>query len=139
MKKAVIFYQSKTGTTKKYAKQIGNYLQGRQIEATCLPVNEFQGAIPENIDYIFMGCWTKGLMVLLQHPDEIWKKFAAKITIPSQSKLVLFATYKISTGSMFRKMKNQLRQKDRFIPNLKSRNGQLSEKDKAVLKELIAV
>lgn len=139
MKKAIIFYQSKTGTTKRYAQQIGNYLQGRQIEATCLSVNEFQGTIPEHIDYIFMGCWTKGLMVILQQPDEIWKKFAEKISIPESSKIALFATYKISIGRMFRKMKEYLsQQKNQSIPNLKSRNGTLSEKDKNVLNEFIA-
>ncbi len=48
MKKAVIFYQSKTGTTKKYAQEIGAYLQIKQISTSCVPVEEYREDLIQN-------------------------------------------------------------------------------------------
>ena len=92
-----------------------------------------------NVDYVLFGCWTNGLMVILQHPDKEWEDFAAKLPSMPDVKVVLFTTYKILTGSMFRNMYKQL--KGKFATpslELKSRNGSLSEKDKQALENLIS-
>jgi len=138
MKKAIIFYQSKTGTTKNYAQEINAYLLSKQIETLWLNVEEYNDKFIENMDYLILGCWTKGLMVILQKPDEVWSDFVNKLSIPKNTKVALFATYKIRTGSMFKNMKKQFKEFNNiFIPNLKSRNGKLSEKDKIILNELV--
>ena len=134
MKKAIIFYQSKTGTTKNYAQEIGTYLQTKQIDTLCVPVEEYQENLLQNTDYLLMGCWTKGLMVLFQKPDEIWCDFAEKIAVPAHTKVALFATFKIRTGSMFKNMAKHFGHSGNLShPNLKSRNGRLSEEDKVIL------
>ena len=77
-------------------------------------------------------------MVILQHPDKEWKEFAAKLPDMPNGKLALFTTYKILTGSMFRNMNKQI--KDRFTKpslELKSRDGLLSETDKLALDAFI--
>lgn len=138
MKKAIIFYQSKTGTTKNYAQKIEEYLQSKQIETLCLPVKEYRESLLQNTDFLLLGCWTKGLMVVFQKPDEIWCDFAKKIVVPKSTKVALFATYKILTGSMFKKMAKCINHYNSLsFQSFKSRDGKLSEKDKIVLDEFI--
>lgn len=138
MKKAVVFYQSKTGTTKGYAKEIEEYLRKKQIEARSFHVNEYSDELTEDIDYVLLGCWTKGLMVILQKPDNEWTDFVKSINLPDSSRVALFATYKIRTGSMFRNMAKPLKNDhNNIIPKLKSKDGKLSETDCAVLDEFI--
>ncbi|MDF1548359.1 MAG: flavodoxin domain-containing protein [Bacteroidales bacterium] len=138
MKKAIIFYQSKTGTTKKYAQEIGTYFQAKQIDTLCLPVEEYRESLLQNTDYLLLGCWTKGLMVIFQQPDNIWGDFAKKLIVPKSTKVALFATFKIRSGSMFKNMAKCVNHNGSLsFPNLKSRNGKLSEKDKIVLDEFI--
>ena len=138
MKKAVIFYQSMTGTTKNYAQEIGAYLHTKQINATYVPVGEYHDKLLRDTDYILMGCWTKGLMVFLQKPDEIWCDFAQKIIIPEHTNVAFFATFKIRTGSIFKNMTRYFSNNSNLsFPNLKSRNGKLSEKDRIILDNFI--
>jgi flavodoxin len=138
MKRAIIFYQSKTGTTKYYAKQISAFMQEKQIETYCLPVEKYQESMLQGADYLLLGCWTKGLMVIFQRPDKIWTDFAKNITVPNNVKVALFTTFRIRTGSMFRKMKKCLNHEARLsFPTIESRDGSLSVNDKTILEEFI--
>jgi hypothetical protein len=85
-------------------------------------------------DYLFLGCWTSGLFVVGQHPDEPWLAFVRAMPMLTGSgtgpKVALFTTYKLLTGSQFPKMRAALAHK---VPEpeleLKSRDGLLSPKD----------
>jgi flavodoxin len=139
MKTAVIVYNSKTGTTKKYAEEIASYLESKGISIKIFSIQAFQENLLNNADYVFLGCWTSGLMFILQHPEKEWADFASKLPSMPDVKVALFTTYKILTGSMFRKMYKQL--KGKFTTpslELKSRNGSLSEEDKQALDSLIS-
>jgi flavodoxin len=138
MKTAVVIYNSKTGTTKKYAEEIASYLKTKGISTKVSSIQAFQENLLSDADYVFLGSWTNGLMVILQHPDKEWKDFAAKLPSMPSTKLVIFTTYKILTGSMFRNMYKQL--KGKFTSpslELKSRNGLLSATDKLKLDSII--
>ena len=138
MKTAVIIYNSKTGTTKKYAEEIASFLKSKGISIRISSIQAFQENMLNNADYVFLGCWTNGLMFILQHPDQEWKDFAAKLPSMPSAKLIFFTTYKILTGSMFRNMYSQI--KDRFSKpsmELKSRTGFLSATDKRKLDSMI--
>jgi flavodoxin len=138
MKTAVIIYHSKTGTTKKYAEEIANYLKSKGISTRLSSTQIFQENLLENADFVFLGCWTSGLMFILQHPEKAWVDFAAKLPSMPDAKVALFTTYKILTGSMFRNMYHHI--KDRFSePSLvlKSRNGFLSAADKENLDSIV--
>ncbi|HAF31315.1 MAG TPA: hypothetical protein DCG75_19935 [Bacteroidales bacterium] len=138
MKRAIIFYQSKTGTTKNYAQELGAYFKAKQIDTLCLSVEEYQQDLIQNADYLLLGCWTKGLMLIFQKPDKIWGDYAKKISVPENTKVALFATFKIRTGTMFKNMAKHFNHNSNIsLPNLKSRNGKLSEKDKVILDEFI--
>ena len=138
MKTAAIVYHSKTGTTKKYAEEMSKYLKTKGLDTQVTSIQAYREDMLNNVDYVLLGCWTNGLMVILQHPDQEWKDFAAKLPSMPSTKLIFFTTYKILTGSMFSNMYRQLKEK---FPNpslvLKSRNGSLSATDKVQLDSMI--
>ena len=139
MKKAAIIVNSKTGTTKQYAEEINTYLKSKGLDTQVTSIQTYNEDLLNNVDYVFFGCWTNGLMVFLQHPDKEWVNFAAKLPSKPDIKVALFTTYKILTGSMFRNMYKHLKGKY-ATPSLelKSRNGSLSEIDKQALENLIS-
>lgn len=131
MKQALVIYHSKTGTTKRYAEEIGSYLETKNVSAKVLSISDFQRDMTENKDYVLLGCWTNGLFFILQHPDKAWKDFAKQLRAVPNAKLALFTTYKFLTGSMFRKMYVHLIDKfSRPDLELKSRDGTLSNPDR---------
>ena len=138
MKKAAIIVNSKTGTTRQYADEISEYLKSKGLDSQVTSIQKYSEDMLNDADYVLFGCWTNGLMVILQHPEKIWVEFAANLPSKPDAKITLFTTYKILTGSMFRNMYKQL--KGKFpTPSLelKSRNGSLSEKDKQALDNLV--
>jgi len=139
MKKAAILYHSKTGTTMKYAEEIGEYLRSKGIEAEVASTVMFRPEMLAEADYIFFGCWTSGLFFVLQKPEQAWVKFAVRLEGQSEAKVALFTTYKILTGSMFGNMAKHL--KGKFAPHtleLKSRNQHLTEQNKQEIDAFIA-
>ncbi len=139
MKKAVIIYNSKTGITKRYAEEMGEYLKAKAIDVQLSSIQEYEKEILNKANYVLLGCWTNGLMFFLQHPEKAWTNFAVELPSMPDAKIALFTTYKILTGSMFKKMYKQLNGKFTFPSlELKSRNGILSEADKKALDNFIS-
>ncbi len=139
MKKALIIYHSKTGITKRYAEEIGKYCQEKGINTKVVSISDFNGnnPLPDN-DLLFLGCWTSGLMIALQHPDKTWVNFARSLPEIKTSKVILFTTYKLATGSMFKNMKKHIPcDTGRISAELKSRNGYLTEKNISLLDNLL--
>ncbi|MBN1596687.1 MAG: flavodoxin domain-containing protein [Bacteroidales bacterium] len=138
MKNILITYQSRTGITKKYAEEIAAYLKTKIPGTTVLSVKECNNELISKADLILLGCWTNGLMIFLQHPDKVWKNFAKGLPSVKDKKVGLFATYKLATGSMFKKMKVHLSAKTSDIAvELKSKRGNLSDNDKSLLDQII--
>jgi flavodoxin len=137
MKKALIIYQSKTGITKKFGEEIGKYITGKGIEVQVIAVQDFRDGITVHADYLLLGCWTAGLMLLCQHPDGVWKNFAATLPDLKGKKVALFTTHKLATGSMFKNMKKLLGNTDNNFVELKSKKGDLSEDNKKVLDDFL--
>jgi flavodoxin len=137
MKKVIIIYNSKTGTTKKFGERIYEYILESGISADIKSINEFNSDSSSEFDFFILGCWTSGLLFILQRPEKIWIDFAQKLPEVKSERTILFTTYKIRTGSMFREMRKWLRFSDdseKYL-ELKSRNGQLNEKDKMIINE----
>lgn len=135
MKKAIIIYHSKTGITKKFGEEISGFLKENSIQPEIFSINEFKNEKLNNAEYVFIGCWTSGLMLFLQHPEKVWVKFAQQLPDLTGKKTGLFTTYKLATGSVFDKMKKQV--KGEILIELKSRNGLLSGANKILLSEFI--
>ncbi|NJO88007.1 MAG: flavodoxin family protein [Chloroflexia bacterium] len=136
MKQALIVYQSKTGTTKKFGFAIRDFLSTLDVEAKAIPVQNFVNGDAEKADLIFLGCWTSGLFVIFQHPDKKWSEFAQQLPDLKDKKVALFTTYKLLTGSMFKNMKQKLIGKiSEFSLTLKAKGIELSDQDKENLKQ----
>lgn len=87
MKQAIVIYHSKTGTTKKYEEAIGEYLNCKGIDAHVTPTTVFREEMLNGADYIFFGCWTSGLMNMLQKPEKSWVEFTKKHPSKQETKI----------------------------------------------------
>jgi flavodoxin len=140
MKKALIVYHSKTGKTFNYGEEIQGYMEMNGFQTRITHIDDFESKQLEGIDLLFLGCWTSGWMICMQHPERAWVEFAAKLPELRTTRIGLFTTYKLATGSMFRKMKSCLKvDKNVLIPELKSKNGMLSESDILILSGMLTV
>jgi sulfite reductase alpha subunit-like flavoprotein len=141
---ALVVYRSHTGVTRRYGEAIAAHLRTRGIDATVASVGDCDMASLAGVDYLFLGCWTSGMFVVMQHPDGPWLSFVRAMPKIGETaadgtarpSVALFTTYQLRTGSQFPRMRAALRGK---TPDprleLKSRNGALSDKDRRVLDE----
>ena len=87
---------------------------------------------------MFLSCLAHGYLIFNQHPDKDWVEFAGKQPTIDNKRIVLFTTYKVATGSMFRKMKERLKCDSKCIKlELKSRNGFLKDTTSDLLRNTI--
>jgi flavodoxin len=137
--KALVVYYSKTGRTRQLAWEIDKYLKENNLDSKMISVHDVQPEDFVRSDLILLGCWTSGLFFILQHPDKTWKEYAAGFPDLKGKKVGFFTTYLTATGSIFRKMYQNLKDKlaEPVTLNLKSRNPKLSEDNKAMIKEFI--
>jgi flavodoxin len=139
MPTAAVVYRSATGTTRSLAEEIGAHLASRGMTTTVQSVGECDPASLAGVDVVLLGCWTSGLFVVAQHPDEPWLAFVRAIPPLGGARVGLFTTYKLATGSMFARMRASLAGKTGPVDlELKSRNGHLSDAGRAALDRLIA-
>lgn len=140
MPTAVVVYRSATGTTRGLAEEIGAYLESRGVTTTVRSVGDAEPASLAGADLVLLGCWTSGLFVVAQHPDEPWMAFARELPDLGQARVGLFTTYKFATGSMFAKMRAALAGKaDRIELELKSRNAHLSDAGRQALDRFLGI
>jgi flavodoxin len=135
--KASIIYNSHSGTTKGFAETIGEYLGENNIENSVGSIDSYDRDFLRSADLVLLGCWTSGLMIIAQHPDRPWKHFAARLPSIEGKQVALFTTYKIATGSMFRKMEKTLKGKiDKPMALIKAKGRDLTEAHRETLREL---
>ena len=139
MKKAVVVYRSHSGVTRRYGEEIAEHLRKRGLAATVVSVGECDFASLADADYLLLGCWTSGLFVVRQHPDEPWLAFVRDMPQTQHPKVALFTTFKLATGSQLPKMRAALSGKTRAPElELKARGSTLSDADRAALDRFIA-
>jgi flavodoxin len=141
--RAIVVYRSHTGVTRRYGEEIAAFLRTKGVAATAVSVGECEMSSLAGAEYLFLGCWTSGLFVIKQHPDEPWLAFVrAMPKLPSTAeggpKVGLFTTYRLRTGSQFPKMRSALAGKTSPPQlELQSRDGHLSPKDDEALELFI--
>jgi hypothetical protein len=90
-------------------------------------------------DLVLLGCWTSGLFIVAQHPDEPWLAFVRDLPTLDRAHVGLFTTYKLATGSMFARMRAALAGTGAQVElELKSRNGHLADAGRHALDRFIA-
>ena len=134
MKHALVLHNSKTGTTERFAGEIGDFLSREGVSVIVASIFKFD---PQDIacaDIVLLGCWTSGLMIVLQHPERTWVEFAKTLPDIRNKKIGLFTTYTLATGSMFKRMKQHVNMRSDGIDlELKSRDGHLHDTHKRQL------
>jgi flavodoxin len=137
---ALVVYRSRTGVTRRYADEIAAYLSSKGLDARSVSVGECDLSAPAKADLLLLGCWTSGLFVIRQHPDGPWLSFVRQMAaLPAgKPRVGLFTTYKLRTGSQFSRMRAALRGKTGTPElELQSRDGSLSDRDRAALDAFI--
>ncbi len=135
MKKALIVYHSKTGVTRAFGKEIGAYLGTLGFDATAYSIHDFVPGDAAAADVVLLGCWTAGLMIVLQHPEQPWVDFSKRLPDLRGKKVGLFTTYRIAAGGMLTKMQHCIPAGQRdVVVRLKSRDGRLSDAMKTELR-----
>jgi flavodoxin len=140
MKKAIIIYKSQKGTTKNFSQNIADFLSKFGLQADVKSIEVTDPSEVSRYDYVFLGCWTKGFFFILQHPEKEWIKFTETLAPLNSNKTILFTTYKIRIGTMFKEMIKCLKFRDTgggYLRTLKSRNGDLPESGKQILSNFI--
>ena len=141
MSTAIVVYSSHSGVTRRYGEEIAAFLNKKGVAARVVSVGECDMTTLASCDYLLLGCWTSGLFVVMQHPDEPWMAFVRdmpKLT-ESTSRIALFTTYKLRTGSQFPRMRAALVGKTAAPQlELQSRNGRLSPADEKALEQFLA-
>lgn len=138
MKAAVLYYSHK-GKTARYAREIAMYLWSKGLSVTLSSLSDFESSRIREVDFLITGCWTCGWFVVGQHPHKTWCELSQPLSniVPPEQTL-FFTTYKIRTGSMFRKMKKVMKiSRKSFSYELCSRTGILTAENKNVLDALI--
>ncbi|MFH0759496.1 MAG: flavodoxin family protein [Bacteroidota bacterium] len=132
--KISIIYNSHTGTTKGFADAMGRYLNEKGAETMVGSIDSYDKEFMESADLVLLGSWTSGLFFFAQHPDRPWHYFAERMPAITEKKVALFTTYKLATGSMFRKMEKKLRGKINAPEAiLKSKSRMLTAEHKSIL------
>ncbi|RRD79410.1 flavodoxin family protein [Tannerella forsythia] len=131
---ATVLYYSHKGKTAGYAREIAMYLWSKGFNVSLCAISDFDRTKLQQTDFLFLGCWTCGWFVIGQHPHRKWTTFVRSVQDQLPEKVLFFTTYKIRTGSMFRRMQRAAG----LVPSakamrLKSRTGKLSEQDKIIL------
>jgi flavodoxin len=128
MRHALVLYNSKTGTTERFAVEIGEFLSQEGIESKVVSIFKFVPQDLDGADVVLIGCWTSGLMILFQHPERTWVEFAKTLPDLRDKKIGLFTTYSLATGTMFKTMKEHIKMIHGGIElELKSRDGHLKD------------
>jgi flavodoxin len=137
MNRALVLYHSRRGTTAQYGGEIAAILSQAGMETTLMPMYQAAESPVKEADIIFIGCWTSGLMFFGQKPEKIWIEYVRQLPDIGNKEIVLFTTYKVLTGSMFREMAKHLPHGSRIsMVKLKSRSGRLTSANKQLLQLL---
>jgi len=138
MKKAIIIFQSKNNTTKKFGEEIAQFLLNRGLSAELIPINSFEPKKLEDADYLLLSGWRNGSLFSSKQPDNEWITFVKRLPTLDGIKTAMFSTYKFFSGGMFRNMKKYLGAKTKNLEfAFKSKDGSLSISEKMALNDFI--
>jgi flavodoxin len=138
MKKALIVFQSKNTSAKKYGEEIAHFLHKRGLTAELMPINNFEPKKLEEADYLLLSGWRNGSFFSLAQPDAEWQTFVKRLPTLEGIKTALFTTYRLFSGGILRSMKKYLKEKTKNLDfAFVSRDGSLSISDQMALNDFI--
>jgi len=100
--RAVVIYESLTGTTARAARLIAEKLSARDVPTTAHSVRAIDYQALAEADLVIVGSWTDGIIVVGQKPGRAWR-LRSMPTI-SGKRAVVYATYAIDPGKVLDKL-----------------------------------
>ena len=100
--RAVIIYNSLTGTTEKAAHRIASELKALRVEATPVPIAEADEATVADVDLVIVGTWTDGIVIVGQKPAG--KKKLRNLPSLAGKRAVVYCTYAVDPGHTLDKL-----------------------------------
>lgn len=100
--RAVIIYNSLTGTTRKAAHRIASELRALRIEATPVPMDEADDTTVADVDLVIVGTWTDGIIVVGQKPAG--RRKLRGLPSLTGKKAVVYCTYAVDPGQTLSKL-----------------------------------
>ena len=105
--KALVIYESLTGTTRKAARLIAGSLESAGWEATVSPVVQVDMQSLAGADLVIVGSWTDGFVFIGQRPGRSGRLKALPVMYGKQC--VVYCTYAIDPGQTLEKLSSILR------------------------------
>jgi len=106
--RVAIVYDSKTGTTKAAAEQMGEVTRAAGHECSVESIEDADPAEVSGADVICVGSWTKGLYVVFQGPTQATIDFIERLEALDGKQAAVFTTYAIAVGKTLEKMASPL-------------------------------
>ncbi len=100
--KAVIIYNSLTGTTEKAAHRIASEMRALRIEATPVAIGDVHEDDLTDADLVIVGTWTDGIIVVGQKPAGARKIRA--LPLLAGKRAVVYCTYAVDPGQTLEKL-----------------------------------
>jgi hypothetical protein len=100
--RAVIIYNSLTGTTRKAAYRIASELRALRVEATPVPIDEVDEATVADVDLVIVGTWTDGIVVVGQKPAG--RRKLRGLPSLAGKRAVVYCTYAVDPGQTLPKL-----------------------------------
>ncbi|MEJ7583301.1 MAG: flavodoxin family protein [Acidimicrobiales bacterium] len=100
--RAVVIYESLTGTTARAASMIGDQLAAAGMGITVCAVNRIDYQALSEADLVIVGTWTDGIVVTAQRPGRAYR--LRGMPAISGKRAIVFATYAIDPGRVLDKL-----------------------------------
>lgn len=100
--RAVIIYNSLTGTTRRAAHRIASEMRALRIDATPVAIGDTDEETVADADLVVVGTWTDGLVILGQKPAGA-RKLRALPSLEGK-KTVVYCTYAVDPGQTLEKL-----------------------------------
>ncbi len=137
MKKAIVVYDSKNNSTKRYGEEIAKFLTKRDVQAELIPITSFETKHLANVDYLLVSGWKSHGFLSIGSQDSDWVNFVKKLPALKGIKTALFTTYTIfalGVGNMKKYLEEKTEELE-FV--FKSRDGSLSISDQLTLNDFL--
>lgn len=100
--RAVIIYNSLTGTTRQAAHRIASELKALRVDATPVPIDDADDAVVASADLVIVGTWTDGIVVMGQKPAG--RKKLRNLPSLTGKRAVVYCTYAVDPGQTLSKL-----------------------------------
>ena len=100
--RAVIIYNSLTGTTEKAAFRIASELKALRVDAEPVAIDDVDESTVADVDLVIVGTWTDGIVVMGQKPAG--RKKLRNLPSLAGRKAVVYCTYAVDPGRTLDKL-----------------------------------